>query len=64
MESDEPAWRPCRQCGFNFPREENRCPRCGTDQVEDSWGLAGSILRFLHIDPKRIREAFAKRSRE
>ncbi len=32
--ADEPPWRPCRQCGHQFSRMNDVCPKCGKNQLE------------------------------
>ncbi len=32
--ADEPPWRPCRQCGHQFSRMNEVCPKCGKNQKE------------------------------
>ena len=34
--ADEPPWRPCRQCGHQFSKMNDICPKCGKNQKRDS----------------------------
>ncbi len=32
--ADKSPWRPCRQCGHQFSRMNDICPKCGKNQKE------------------------------
>ncbi len=32
--AEESPWRPCRQCGHQFSRMNDVCPKCGKNQKE------------------------------